>query len=243
MAVQKYVSFKTTNATIKSMLNSNYKTGSKKVRLIQDGQTVGEEDVFIAHTYPPKLHGAVSAWIIAKRDTVQPNFLLQQRSSKKILAANWWANTACGNVKPDESFAECADRRIREELGVDTNKVELKAGSSFLYKAYGNEQFGEYEFDQLFFAIIESPNQLKLNPDSNEVQATAWVSVNELISWASSLEYPTAEETITQSWDQLKQSTKPQLFTYQEEDYLIAPWTILILRDTQFQQKVSALLN
>lgn len=205
----------------------NYVTGSRLITLVDtNGNPTGSADIFEAHRYPTQLHTAASVWIF-KDDQV----LLQQRSAKKILAADWWANTVCGNVKPDESPLECAYRRLEGELNFSKDFVTIKPSYTFTYKAYGNEQFSEHEFDHVFVGSLNDTTAPLPQPNPDEAQAIAWVSFSELKKWALSLDYPSLAESLKLSDQELQAKTKPQVFTFERNEYLIAPWTIFMLRD------------
>jgi isopentenyl-diphosphate delta-isomerase len=206
---------------------THYVTGSKLVTLVDEqGKAVGGEDVFKAHQYPLQLHSAASVWIFN-----QGQVLLQQRSIKKITAANWWANTICGNVKPDESPQECAYRRLKEELNFPIDFISITSSYSFVYKAYINQEFGEYEFDHVFIGTLTDASAPLPQPNPEEVQATVWVDFAELKNWALALDFPSTTQSLTLSDEELKQQTKPQPFTFEGNSYQIGPWTIFMLRD------------
>ncbi len=206
-----------------------YVTGSKRVTLVDErDKEVGEADIFAAHRYPVQLHRACSVWLWREGEV-----LLQQRSQYKVLGANWWGNAFCANVRPGETVAACAIRRGNEELGIPSAAPALRQLQplySFLYKAWGDEEYGEYEFDHVLGGKFTG----RLAPHPEEVAAISWVPWSALRSWAMRLDYPTPAETTKLSWSELKKMTKTQTFTWLNH-YLVCPWTILMLRDQRLQ--------
>lgn len=182
-------------------------------------------DKYQAHQYPVQLHRAVSVWLLNDAGSV----LLQQRSQQKIVGAGWWANTICGNVRPGESYQECAHRRLEEELGIVS--AAIRSQYTFSYAAYGNETYGEREVDQVFAGTYSG----ELMPNPAEVQATKWVSFEQLRSAAKTITFPKAAATLTFSHEQLVGRTGPQVLSIDGDDLLVAPWTILMLRDDRLQ--------
>lgn len=133
-------------------------------------QPIGTMDKIEAHRGDALLHRAISVFLFNKNGQL----LIQQRSRKKIVGADQWANTCCGNVRPGESYEECARRRLREELGI--TKVEIKPVHTFQYFARCNDEFSEREIDTVF--VGEYEGDVMPNPD--EVQATDWLPVAEI---------------------------------------------------------------
>jgi isopentenyl-diphosphate delta-isomerase len=220
-------------------------TGSKEVQLVDAaGITIGTQDVFAAHRHPAQLHRAPSVWLINSTGQV----LLQQRSHHKILGAGWWANTVCGNVKPDETAQECAYRRLREELGIVSTAaypVRLTELYTFTYKAYCNETYGEYEYDHVFVGQYDEPPTTPITPNPHEVAQIAWVDAASLRSAAQALSYPTAAQTVAFSETELKAqtgavelniATTPALTTF-------CPWTVMMLRDDRLILPFTATLS
>ncbi len=142
-----------------------------KVTLInQADEVLGEMDKVEAHRGQGKLHRAISVFLFNKKGQI----LVQQRSQSKIVAAEKWANTACGNVRPDESYLECAHRRLREELGIEDAKLDLVG--KFRYSVEFNNGFSEREVDQVYLGQWQG----KPDPDPKEVKETDWVSLERM---------------------------------------------------------------
>lgn len=228
--------------------SKNLITGSKMVALVDiQGTQIGTANVFAAHQHPPQLHAASSVWLWRQAPPApdQPTppttstieVLFQQRSANKPIGAHWWGNTVCGNVKPNESYEDCANRRLGDELNIQPSTIQLTPLYTFIYKAYGNQEFSEYEFDQMYTAQFKNPSLTNqpITPNPNEVSQTAWLPIAQLISWANQLSFPTAEESVSQNWTGLKNTTKPQTFHFQKNTYVIAPWIIFMLRDSRLQ--------
>jgi isopentenyl-diphosphate delta-isomerase type 1 len=220
---------------------SGYKVGSRLVKLVdENGQIIGNEDVFIAHQYPVKLHQAVSVWLVRKiNGGTGMELLLQQRSAQKPIGAEWWGNGICGNVKPDETNLECAQRRLVEELGMQQATLpELEPIYSFHYQAYGNPQYGENEVDQVFVGKMSGAKSGfdSILPVPAEVNRVKWVPVKEFLKWANELNYISPRETLGLSGDLLEVQTQPVSFTWRGEDFLIAPWTILMAREQKLRK-------
>lgn len=223
-------------------------TGSKQVALVdQAGQEIGSADVFAAHRYPPQLHGASSVWLWRKNDRTNRStleILFQQRSQFKPVGATWWGNTVCGNVKPGETYLNCAHRRLEVELGIASKTVSLLPLYTFTYKTYGNETYGEYEFDQMYAATFTTEslkNTHLYQPNPDEVMNIAWLPLLELVAWAGALNFPTSTQTCAMSWDELAHTTSAQNFRYKNKNYLIAPWIVLMLKDERLARYFASL--
>src|SRR3989344_6441635 len=106
---------------------------------------IGTMDKVAAHRGQGRLHRAISVFLFND----QGQLLIQQRSQEKITAQGQWGNTCCGNVRPGESYQECAYRRLREELGI-AEGVTLAPVRKFSYFARCGEEFSEREIDQVF---------------------------------------------------------------------------------------------
>lgn len=152
----------------------------KQVTLIDENdQVLGYEDVYKAHEKPGLLHRASSVFLFRLHEG-EVQVLLQKRSSFKIVGAHQWANTICGNVKPGETYEECAHRRLREELGLIL-KNPLKELTVFRYQVDCNEKYAENERDVVWGGLW-SGEVTTSNPE--EVSETAWVS------WEKCMECP-----------------------------------------------------
>ncbi len=130
---------------------------------------IGQMDKVEAHRGNAKLHRAISVFLFRK-SAKKTDLLIQQRSAKKIVGAGQWANTCCGNVRPGESYEECAHRRLRDELGI--RDVQLSPITKFIYQVKCNDEFSEHEMDQVFVGWFEG--DVRPNPD--EVQNIEWVA-------------------------------------------------------------------
>ncbi len=144
---------------------------------------LGCMDKIEAHRGVGKLHRAISVFLFNDANEV----LLQQRSLQKIVGAQQWANTCCGNVRPGESYRACAERRLREELGITADQLRepLQELIKFEYFAKCNEHFSEREIDQVFIATFTG--KVHQNPD--EVLNSAWEKWSDIVSGACSYDF------------------------------------------------------
>ncbi len=138
-------------------------------------QEVGVMDKVEAHRSEGKLHRASSVFLFRKING-EWELLMQQRSEFKIVGAHQWANTVCGNVRPGESYEDCARRRLREEIGI--TEAVIKSLYKFEYHAVCNEEFSEHEFVTIFAGLYDG--EIKMNP--REVEDTQWVKWAEVLS-------------------------------------------------------------
>jgi isopentenyl-diphosphate delta-isomerase len=136
----------------------------------ENDNQIGVMDKVEAHRGEAKLHRAISVFLFNEKGEL----LLQQRSAHKIVGAGEWANTCCGNLRPGESYEECADRRLDEELRI--KKVELKPIYKFQYHVKCNEEFSEWEMDQIFLGKYEG--EVKPNPE--EVNECKWIEIRKI---------------------------------------------------------------
>lgn len=212
---------------------------------------IAPEDKYEAHKYPSKLHLAISVWLFNSKGQI----LFQQRSSKKIVGAGWWANTVCGNVWTTETYFDCANRRLKHELGIV--EATIKPVYKFSYKAYGNETYGEHEIDQVYVGLFEdnltgsasaisSSSTVLSNstifPNPDEVSDILWVDFKELFSKIALLEYVSEEESLLLDHKNLKEKTQPVKITISGKELLIAPWTIMMLKKSKLFDEYKEIL-
>ena len=115
------------------------------------------------------LHRAFSVFIFNHRQEL----LLQQRALEKYHSAGLWTNTCCSHPKPGESLIDAANRRLQEEMGMQT---ELVYGFPFTYEAAFSNDLIEHEYDHVFFGQSDELPQ----PNSEEVAAYKYVSLSTL---------------------------------------------------------------
>lgn len=102
--------------------------------------------------------------------------LIQRRADAKYHCAGQWANTCCTHPHWGEDAAACANRRLREELGVE---LALSPQGVIEYAADCGGGLSEHERVTLFFGHAAQA-ALRLRPDPAEVAETRWIDLAEL---------------------------------------------------------------
>ena len=123
------------------------------------------------------LHRAFSVFIFNSKGEM----LLQQRAENKYHSAGLWTNACCSHPKPGEETKVAANRRLKEEMGFETELVEF---FNFTYKAEFDNGLTEYEFDHVLSGIYDG----LILPDKNEVQDYCFKNMQEID--ASLLSHP-----------------------------------------------------
>ena len=117
-------------------------------------------------------HKAVSVFV-----TKGSEILLQQRAMSKYHTPGLWANTCCTHPSWDETPMDCAVRRLRQELGLKGLTPEFR--DRIEYRADVGAGLTEHEVVDVFVAKARSG--LVIDPDPEEVMATRWVDLDELV--------------------------------------------------------------
>ncbi len=143
---------------------------SKELILLVDEEDreLGYEEKLKVHE-KALLHRAFSIFIF----NTKGELLLQKREKSKYHSPGLWTNTCCSHQRKGENLMEAIHRRLKEEMGFDT---ELKEKFTFIYRAEFHNGLTEYELDHVFTGAYEGP--IKLNPI--EVEEYRWISLEEL---------------------------------------------------------------
>ncbi|HOZ86543.1 MAG TPA: isopentenyl-diphosphate Delta-isomerase [Bacteroidia bacterium] len=112
------------------------------------------------------LHRAFSVFIFNSQGLM----LLQQRAIGKYHSGGLWTNTCCSHPRPGESTMAAAQRRLKEEMGME---VELNFKTSFTYKATFSNTLTEHEFDHVFTGTSDSDPRI----NKDEVENFQWLPV------------------------------------------------------------------
>lgn len=110
------------------------------------------------------LHRAFSVFIMNKKGEI----MLQQRAAHKYHSPLLWTNTCCSHQRVGESNIEAGTRRLKEEMGFET---ELKELFSFIYKAEFDNGLTEHELDHVMLGHYEQ--EPGINPE--EVANWKWM--------------------------------------------------------------------
>jgi isopentenyl-diphosphate delta-isomerase len=121
-------------------------------------------------------HKAVSVFVLDGE-----NVLLQRRALHKYHTPGLWANTCCTHPHWDEAPATCAERRLKEELGIeglypahrDTVEYRADVGGGLI----------EHEVVDIYTAIAE--RKMKVTPNPDEVAQVEWVGFYDLTAEVS----------------------------------------------------------
>ncbi|KMQ67474.1 isopentenyl-diphosphate delta-isomerase [Chryseobacterium sp. FH2] len=115
------------------------------------------------------LHRAFSVFLFNNKGEM----LLQKRANEKYHSPLKWTNAVCSHPKTGETYIEGAKRRIKEELGIET---ELSEKFNFIYKADVGGGLWEHELDHVFVGNYEG--HFNLNKD--EVEEIKYISMEDL---------------------------------------------------------------
>ena len=133
-------------------------------------EEIGADEKLEAHTGSGLLHRAFFIVLFGP----DARMLLQQRAATKYHFGGLWTNACCGHPRPGEEIVEAARRRLREELGFDT---ELRSVFSFRYNATDCDSgLSERELDHVL--IGEASAGLDPNPD--EIDDLRWIDCPDL---------------------------------------------------------------
>jgi isopentenyl-diphosphate delta-isomerase len=113
-------------------------------------------------------HQAVSVFVVAGGE-----LLMQRRAMGKYHTPGLWSNSCCTHPAWGEAPADCAVRRLREELGLTGHVPEFR--EQVEYRADVGGGMIEHEVVDIFLARAAAPPPVV--PDPDEVMATDWMSV------------------------------------------------------------------
>lgn len=133
----------------------------ERVVLVNDqDEVIGTEEKTRAHLLGT-LHRAFSVFIMNS----EGQLLVQKRALTKYHSGGLWSNTCCGHPRPAETVAQASRRRLREEMGFESN---LKAIFNFVYCAHLEDGLIENEFDHVLVGSFEGV------PDPNPAEISEW---------------------------------------------------------------------
>jgi isopentenyl-diphosphate Delta-isomerase len=107
------------------------------------------------------LHRAFSVLIFNS----QGDLLIQQRAKTKYHSAGLWTNTCCSHPRPGEATAVAAQRRLKEEMGID---LAPTLSHKFIYKIDLENGLTENELDYVFTGIYDG------TPNINPTEVSGW---------------------------------------------------------------------
>ncbi|WP_172300250.1 isopentenyl-diphosphate Delta-isomerase [Pseudoruegeria sp. HB172150] len=116
-------------------------------------------------------HKAVSVFVVADGRT-----LIQRRSLEKYHTPGLWANTCCTHPRWGEADADCAVRRLEQELGITGLRPEYRG--EVRYRADVGNGMVEDEVVQVY--LCAAGPDLQVVPKPQEVMETRWVGLPEL---------------------------------------------------------------
>ena len=117
------------------------------------------------------LHRAVSVYICNS----DGKLLLQQRALGKYHSPGLWSNTSCTHPFPGESNLSAANRRLREEMGIECPLSKLL---KIYYNVYVGGDLTEHEIAHIFYGVSDDEPVL----NSLEAMSYKYVSLTELSS-------------------------------------------------------------
>ncbi|MBX2969527.1 MAG: isopentenyl-diphosphate Delta-isomerase [Cyclobacteriaceae bacterium] len=107
------------------------------------------------------LHRAFSVLLFNSKGEL----LIQKRSAGKYHSAGLWTNTCCSHPRPEESLSQAAQRRLREEMGIEAISEPLY---SFIYKVNLDGGLIEHELDHVLIG------QFDQQPNINNQEVSDW---------------------------------------------------------------------
>ena len=115
------------------------------------------------------LHRAFSVFILNDKNEL----MLQQRAHHKYHSPLLLTNTCCSHQRENENNIQAGTRRLREEMGFET---ELKEMFHFIYKAPFDNGLTEHELDHVMIGYY---NDIPVINDE-EVESWKWMKIEDI---------------------------------------------------------------
>ncbi|MCZ4223060.1 isopentenyl-diphosphate Delta-isomerase [Pedobacter rhodius] len=129
---------------------------------------IGQMEKMEAHK-KGELHRAFSIFIFNSENKL----LLQQRSAGKYHSGGLWTNTCCSHPRAGESNEAAANRRLKEEMGMN---CRLTYAFNFTYKAEFPDGLIEHELDHVFFGYTDQLPEI----NKDEVESFRYIDLSAL---------------------------------------------------------------
>ncbi len=133
------------------------------------GKEKGTQDKLRAHR-EGELHKAFSIFIY----NAKGEHLIQKRAAGKFHSAGLWSNSCSSHVVSGEKLLVTAQRRLKEELGIES---KLQKKFSFAYKFETGNGLVENEYTTVLLGKFGG----EISANVDEVQETKWIGIEELI--------------------------------------------------------------
>jgi isopentenyl-diphosphate delta-isomerase len=117
-----------------------------------------------------KLHRAFSLFIVREN-----KILIQKRAEDKYHSGGLWANSCCSHHRYGKDFDTSVRERVKEELGIDSEKFDYKELFTFIYYAKF-DKLAEYEYDH----VLISDYSGEITPNESEMSEIRWIDVETL---------------------------------------------------------------
>ena len=141
---------------------------TKVILVNENDNQIGEMEKLEAHK-KGLLHRAFSVFIFNSKGEL----LLQKRAKGKYHSGGLLTNTCCSHPVPNEDTKKGAERRLKEETGINAS---LKEVHKFIYKKKFENGLTEYEYDHVFFGKSDTKPILK----KEEAEDYKYISIEEL---------------------------------------------------------------
>jgi isopentenyl-diphosphate delta-isomerase len=115
------------------------------------------------------LHRAFSVFILNNNNEL----MLQQRAHHKYHSPLLWTNTCCSHQRENETNIQAGTRRLREEMGFET---ELKEMFHFIYKAPFDNGLTEHELDHVMLGYYNEIPEI----NKEEVENWKWMKIEDV---------------------------------------------------------------
>jgi isopentenyl-diphosphate Delta-isomerase len=134
------------------------------------GRPVGTLPKEQAHHADTPLHLAFSVYVFDRAG----RFLATRRALTKQTWPGVWTNSCCGHPAPGEDVAAAARRRLRQELGLEVERLDPVL-PRFSYRAVAADGMVENELCPVFFARLDGDGSPVVDADPAEVAEWRWV--------------------------------------------------------------------
>ncbi|AWH29585.1 isopentenyl-diphosphate Delta-isomerase [Stenotrophomonas sp. YAU14A_MKIMI4_1] len=132
-------------------------------------RAIGICDKRSAHLGNGQLHRAFSVHLVDSAG----RHLIQRRASAKMLWPGYWSNACCSHPAPGEAIIDAAERRLREELGIQAPCRRLY---SFEYQASFGSIGAEHELCHVLVAQSDDPVRRAID----EISELRWLERHEV---------------------------------------------------------------